>query len=101
MRNNYIDCKLQKGFLPKVSGTFEHTAHMTHTINQARKKKRSVVITLLYMKNAFGEVQHNLIIEVFKNRNILEFIQTLISNLYTDFYTIMMTSQHQTPFIRI
>ena len=56
MRDNYIDCKLQKGYLPKVSGTFEHTAHMTHFINQARKKQRSVVITLLDLKNAFVEV---------------------------------------------
>ena len=32
MPNNCIDCKLQKGFMPKVSGTFEHTAHMTHII---------------------------------------------------------------------
>ena len=53
MRNNYIDCKLQKGFMPKVSGTCEHNAHMTHIINQARKKQRSVVITLLDLKNAF------------------------------------------------
>ena len=101
MRNNSIDCKLQKGLMPNVSGTFEHTAHMTHTINQARKKQRSVMITLLDLKHAFGEVQHDLIIEVFKYHHIPEFIQTLISNLYTDFYTTMMTSQYQTPFIRI
>ena len=79
MRNNCIDCKLQKGFLRKVSGTFEHTAHMTNIINQARKKRRSVLITLLDLKNAFDEVHHNLIIEVFKYHHIPEFIQTLIS----------------------
>ena len=101
MRNNYIDCKLQERVLPKVSGTFEHTAHMTHIINQARKKQRSIVITLLDLRNAFGEVQHNLITEAFKYHHIPEFIQTLISNLYTDFYTTMMTSQYQTPFLRI
>ena len=47
MGNTCIDCKLQKGFLPKVSGTFKHTAHVTHTINLDQKKQRSVVITLL------------------------------------------------------
>ena len=49
----------------------------------------------------FVEVQHNLIIEVFKYHHTPEFIQTLISNPYNDFYTTMMTSQCQTPFIRI
>ena len=100
MRNNYIDCKLQKGFMPKVSGGFEHTAHMTHIINQVCKKQKSVVITLLDLKNAF-EVQQNLITEVFKYHHIPEFIRTLTSNLYNDFCTTMMTSQYQTPFIRI
>ena len=58
---------------------------MTQIINQASKKQKSVVITLLDLKNAFGEVQHNLITEVFKYHHIPEFIQTLIRNLYTDF----------------
>ena len=82
MRSSCIDCKLQKGLLLKVSGTFEHAAY---TINQARKKQKSVVITLLDLKHAFGEVHYNLIIEVFKYHHNPEFIQTLISNLYTDF----------------
>ena len=58
--NNLIEHKIQKGFTPNVSGTFEHTAQMAHIINQARTKQRSLVITLLDLKNAFGEVHHNL-----------------------------------------
>ena len=59
--NNLIEHKIQKGFTPNVSGTFEHTAQMAHIINQARTKQRSLEITLLDLKNAFGEVHHNLI----------------------------------------
>ena len=40
---------------------FEHTAQMVDIINKARTKQRSLVITLLDHKNAFGEVHHNLI----------------------------------------
>ena len=59
--NNYIEQEIQKGFTPGLSGTFEHTAQMADIINKARTKQRSLVITLLDLKNAFGEVHHNLI----------------------------------------
>ena len=45
--NGFIEHKIQKGFLPKLSGTFEHTVQMANVINNARIKQRSVVITLL------------------------------------------------------
>ena len=57
--NNYIEREIQKGFTPGLSGTFEHTAEMADIINKARTKKRSLVITLLNLKNAFGEVHHH------------------------------------------
>ena len=60
-QNNYIEHDIQKGFTPNVSGTIEHTAHMAHIINTTRTKQRSLVITLLDLKNAFGELHHNLI----------------------------------------
>ena len=48
--NNYIEHEIrQKGFTPGLSGTFEHTAQMADT------KQRSLVISLLDLKNAFGD----------------------------------------------
>ena len=85
--NNLIEHKIQKGFTPKVSGTFEHTAQMAHIINQARTKQRSVVITLLDLKNAFGEVHHNLIQSVLCYHHIPDHIKILIKSLYTNFQT--------------
>ena len=61
LQNGYIEHRIQKGFLPKLSGTFEHTAQMAIIINKARIKQRSLIITLLDLKNAFGEVHHTLI----------------------------------------
>ena len=60
-QNGYIEHRIQKGFLPKLSGTFEHTAQMAIIIDKARIKQRSLIITLLDLKNAFGEVHHTLI----------------------------------------
>ncbi|CAB4003346.1 Hypothetical predicted protein [Paramuricea clavata] len=61
---------IKKGFTPNLSGTLEHTAQMTNIINQARINQRSVVITLLDLKNAFGEVHHNLIQSVLDYHHI-------------------------------
>ena len=44
-----------------TSGTFEHIAEMSPIINHSRKQQRSVTITLIDLKNVFGEVHHSLI----------------------------------------
>ena len=99
--NNYIEQNIQKGFTPKLSGTLEHTAQMAHIINTARTKQRSIVITLLDLKNAFGEVHHNLIYEVLKYHHVPNHIKNLICSLYTDFQTSIITEQFNTPFITV
>ena len=67
---DFIGNEIQKGFLPKISGTFELTAQMANAINTARIKQRSLVITVLDLKNAFGEVHHSLIPEVLKHHHV-------------------------------
>jgi hypothetical protein len=99
--NNFIEQKIQKGFTPNLSGTLEHTAQMTNIINQARIKQRSVVITLLDLKNVFGEVHHNLIQSVLDYHHIPEQINEIIKSLYTDFNTTIITAELSTPFITV
>ncbi|CAB4008395.1 Hypothetical predicted protein [Paramuricea clavata] len=99
--NNFIEHQIQKGFTPNLSGTLEHTAQMTNIINQVRIKQRSVVITLLDLKNAFGEVHHNLIQSVLDYHHIPKDVSEIIKSLYTDFDTAFMTSEFSTPFITV
>ena len=73
---------------------------MAHIINTARTKQRSLVITLLDLKNAFGELHHNLIYEVLKY-HIPDPINELIRSLYTNFQTSIITEQFSTPFITV
>ena len=56
-----MNTKFRKDSPLVISGTFEHTAQMVYIINQARTKQRSLMVTLLDLKNASGEVHHNLI----------------------------------------
>ena len=74
---------------------------MAHIINTARTKHRSLVITLLDLKNAFGELHHNLIYEVLRYHHIPDPINKLIKSLYTNFQTSIKTDQFSTPFITV
>ena len=96
-----MEHEVQKGFTSKVSGTFEHTSQMSYLINHARIKQRSLVIILLDLKNAFGEVHHSLITEVLNYHHMQEEIQKSISSLYTDFRTSVITKSFVTPFILV
>ena len=100
-KNNFIENQIQKGFTSNISGTIEHTSFMSHVIDKARIKQRSLVITLLDLKNAFGEVHHNLIKSVLSYHHIPSHVQALISNLYLDFKTSIITEEFQTPAISV
>ncbi|CAB4038604.1 Hypothetical predicted protein [Paramuricea clavata] len=95
---NYREQNIQKGFTPKLSGTLEQLAHI---INKARVKQRSLIVTLLDLKNAFGEVHHNLIYEVLEYHHIPNHIENLVCSLYTDFQTSIITEQFNTSFITV
>ena len=91
--NRYIEHSFQKRLLPKLSGTYEHTAQTSQIISKARIKQRSVVITFLDLKNSPGEVHYHLIPAVLKYHHIPHHIQKLINSLYSDLYT-SIVSQH-------
>ena len=99
--NNYIESEIQKGFVPKMSGTFEHTYHLTHLISHARKKQRFLTVTLLDLRNAFGEVHHNLIKTVLEYHHLPTDTNTLIQQLYTNFFTCITTDSVRTDFIHV
>ena len=99
--NDYIEHKIQKGFLPKLTGSFEHTAQMSNIITKARVKQRSFVITLLDLKNAFGKVHHNFIPEVLRFHHIPQHIQNMVLSLSCNFHTSIITTSYQTPFRKV
>ena len=74
---------------------------MAHSINQARMRQQSLIIALLDLKNASGEVHHNLIKSVLGYHHIPDHIQHIIKSLYTNFKTSIITSKFSTPFIQV
>ena len=83
----YIECQIQKGFIQRLSGTLEHTYNLSYLIDQARIKQRSLTVTLLDLKNAFGEVDHMLIKTTLGYHQIPDFASDIILNIYTMTFT--------------
>ncbi len=94
--NKFIEHNIQKGFTANLSGTLQHTAQMANIINQAQIKQQS-----LDLRNAFGEVHHNLITSVLDYHHIPEHIKFIVRSLYTDFNTLIITSEFHTPYIPV
>ena len=99
--NNYIETNIQKGFWPGLSGTVEHTELLNYLLNDSRNKQRSIVVTLIDLKNAFGEVHHNLIKSILKCHHIPDEIIGMIGNLYTDYGISILTNNFITVPISI
>ena len=100
-KNGYVEDSIQEGFTPNVAGKIEHTAHMAHLIRHAKRGKRALVITLIDLRNAFGDIHHNLINSVLEYHHIPTEMKSLISDLYSGFKTSVTTASYSTPFISI
>ena len=92
VENDYIETNIQKGFWSNISGSIEHTELLSCILKEAKTKQRQLVVTLFDLKNAFGEVHHNLIKSVLKYHNIPTSVIDLINSLYSD-YSISITTK--------
>ena len=70
---------------------------MAHVVNKARTKERSVIITLLDLKNALGGVHHNVLKSVLAYHHIPESVQALIASLYNDIHSYIISDNCCTP----
>ena len=98
--NGFIECSIQKGFTPKVSGTLEHTSQLAYLLRHAKKNQKSIVVTLLDLKNAFGEVDHRLISRTLEYYHIPKEIMEIIEGIYGGFITSIATKDFITPAIK-
>ena len=70
--------------------------------NDCRIKQRSLVMTVLDLTNALGEVHHRLIPEILKYHHMPDHMQQLIDSFYSNFQTSMLIrNTFQTPFIHV
>jgi hypothetical protein len=81
--NKLVNTSIQKGFWPKSNGVTEHTAILSHLIEEGKRHQRSLVVTLLDLRNAFGEVSHDLVTKSLELHQIPSHIINLVSDIYS------------------
>ena len=74
---------------------------LTYMINHARRYQRNLVITLLDLKNAFGELDHNLITSVLHYHHVPDNIRSLIGSFYTNYAISVGTNDFITNSINV
>ena len=74
---------------------------IAHIIDEACIKQSCLVLTLLDLKNVFGDVHHNLIEEVLSYHHFPTKAKSLISSLYSGFQTSIITSDFTTPAVPV
>ena len=101
VQNSYIDKNIQKGFWRGVDGVTEHTELLAHIINDARRVQRSITVALLDLKNAFGEVHHNLIVGALHYHHVPSELVHLFQNIYGNNYVTVAVGNEWTNPIKI
>ena len=81
--------------MERISGTIGHVELLSHII-QARNKQRQIIVSLLDLKNGFGEVDHRLMLKVLEYRRLQTEIKTLITDCYDNYAIFVGTDDYST-----
>ena len=84
-----------------MDGGSEHTEMLTQLLRDAKLNQRSINITLLDLKNAFGEVSHDLITSALEYHHVPNEIIKLIQNIYTNSMISVAVGNQNTYFIPV
>ena len=98
LKNKYVDTQLQKGFWRGIDGVTEHTEILDQILKTSNREKRSIVICLLDLKNAFGEVPHQLIEKTLKYHHLPSEIIDIFKDIYDDnSVCVSLNKSHTSP----
>jgi hypothetical protein len=82
--NKYLDTDIQKGFWPGCDGLSKHSELLTHIMREAKRHQRSISVTTIDLRNAFGEVDHRLIKSSLEEYHVPRPIVQLFCNIYNN-----------------
>ena len=94
--NQFIELSIQKGFWWAISGTIELKELLTHVVKHTKIKQRQIIITLLDLKNDFGEIDHKLLLKLSKYHHIPDEIKLLITDYYKNYTITIATDMYVT-----
>ncbi len=83
--NKYHNNNIQKGFAHGQDGVLEHTELLDFMMRDAKKTHRGYFAVLMDLRNAFGEVHHNLIRSSLRYHHVPETFIRVFNSIYSDF----------------
>jgi hypothetical protein len=96
-----MNTTIQKGFVGGVEGVMEHIELLDNVIKSAKKHQRSLFLTLFDLRNAFGEVRHNLIRSSLVYHHFPELFISLFNNIYSNFNIVVSCNNAVTDPIQV
>jgi hypothetical protein len=78
----YVDT--QKGFIKKTNGCSKYGILLNALFQDAKKKNKDLMATVIDFSNAFGSIPYSLIISTLKQLNFLIWVRPIIKNIYDD-----------------
>ncbi|CAG9562426.1 unnamed protein product [Danaus chrysippus] len=73
----------QKGFLPGISGCLEHNTLLSESLKDARKSERQITVCWIDLENAFGSIQHELMLFALRWYNFPPLVRDMIASYYS------------------
>ena len=96
--NGYMSNNIQKGFKKNTNGVQEHSELLQHIIHTAKTEQRSICITLLDLRNAFGSVEHFLIRHALRLHHVPKVFSDIFEDIYRrSFISIAVNNQLSDP----
>ena len=99
--NRYLNTTVQKAFVDGVPRCTQHHLKLLSTINEARRKHKSLCVCWLDLANAFGRIHHDLIRFSFSHYHALAAMTSMLSNLYQDLTGVVSTKSWLTDPIHL
>ena len=84
-----------------MSGIIEHLSHLSYTMKEAKRKQRSLTVTLIDLRNAFGLVRHDLIMSTLRFHHVPPEIINMIKHIYTGFHAAIATDSFTTDYVHV
>ncbi|CAG9571769.1 unnamed protein product [Danaus chrysippus] len=83
LSNKYFRPNHQKGFLPGISGCLEHNTLLSESLKDARKSERQITVCWIDLENAFGSIQHELMLFALRWYNFPPLASDMIASYYS------------------
>lgn len=100
MEDNELLSPQQKGFHP-FDGTLENNFLLRYRIKQAKRAKKELYVLLIDIQNTFGSIAHKIIIAALKAIGAGDDYCSLISDMYSELKTHLLTAEGLSDLIDI